>query len=172
MSSDAPDEIQTPSTPPHRASSQQMKQSLLADQQPDTEMSPPIARRATSTTSTRPQPEEGQPNLSTSEDGLTESEATARLREYGRNELPELRVPKWKIFLSHFTGIMPGMIMLAVLIEAILAEWPDFWTLLTLLFLNGFVGFWEDMRAGDAVAALKASLKPEAQVLDRPQPSA
>ena len=35
---------------------------------------------------------------------------------------------------------------------------------LTLLFLNGFVGFWEDMRAGDAVAALKASLKPEAHV--------
>merc|ERR1719326_473235 len=35
---------------------------------------------------------------------------------------------------------------------------------MALLFLNGFVGFWEDMRAGDAVAALKASLKPEAQV--------
>ena len=100
----------------------------------------------------------------TGEDGLSESEAQQRLAQYGKNELPDVRIPKWKIFLSHFTGIMPGMIILAVLIELLLQEWPDFSTLLALLFLNGFVGFWEDMRAGDAVAALKASLKPEASV--------
>ena len=40
----------------------------------------------------------------------------------------------------------------------------DFAVLSGLLFLNGFIGFWEAARAGDAVAALKASLKPEAQV--------
>jgi H+-transporting ATPase len=59
---------------------------------------------------------------------------------------------------------MPGMIIVAVLVEGFLQEWPDFGTLLTLLFLNGAVGFWEDLRAGDAVAALKASLKPIATV--------
>jgi H+-transporting ATPase len=90
--------------------------------------------------------------------------ASSRLREYGRNELPDIRVPKWKIFLSHFTGIMPGMIITAICLEGLLQEWPDFFTLLTLLILNGSIGFWEDMRAGDAVAALKASLKPEATV--------
>ena len=58
---------------------------------------------------------------------------------------------------------MPGMIVAAIVIEGLLKEWPDFYTLLTLLFLNGAVGFYEDLRSGDAVEALKASLKPEAQ---------
>lgn len=100
----------------------------------------------------------------TGHDGLSEDEAMERLKTWGRNQLPDLRVPKWKLFLSHFTGIMPGMIIVAVLVEGFLQEWPDFGTLLTLLFLNGAVGFWEDLRAGDAVAALKASLKPIATV--------
>lgn len=98
------------------------------------------------------------------ETGLSEDVATERLREFGRNELPDIRVPKWKVFVSHFTGIMPCMIILAITLEGLLQEWPDFCTLLTLLILNGSIGFWEDMRAGDAVAALKASLKPEATV--------
>ena len=102
--------------------------------------------------------------LDTGPSGLSGEEASRRLSQYGRNELPDARVPKWRLFLSHFTGIMPGMIILAAFIEGLLQAWPDFWTLLSLLFLNGAVGFWEDMRAGDAVAALKASLKPEAQV--------
>lgn len=67
--------------------------------------------------------------LSTSEEGLTNEEAARRLEAYGRNELPDIRVPKWRIFLSHFTGIMPGMIILAVVIEGMLQEWPDFFTL-------------------------------------------
>ena len=102
--------------------------------------------------------------METGHDGLSEDEAMERLKTWGRNQLPDLRVPKWKLFLSHFTGIMPGMIIVAVLVEGFLQEWPDFGTLLTLLFLNGAVGFWEDLRAGDAVAALKASLKPIATV--------
>jgi H+-transporting ATPase len=100
----------------------------------------------------------------TSEEGLDEAEAEIRLKQFGLNELPDNATPWYVIFLSHFTGLMPGMIVLACLIEYLLKEWPDFYTLMTLLFLNGFVGFWEDMRAGDAVAALKASLKPEATV--------
>jgi len=103
-------------------------------------------------------------DLQTGEDGLSEEEAARRLLQHGRNELPDLRTPKWRIFLSHFTGIMPGTIIIAIIIEGLLQEWPDMSTLTALLLLNGFVGFFEDMRAGDAVAALKASLKPEAQV--------
>jgi H+-transporting ATPase len=59
---------------------------------------------------------------------------------------------------------MPCMIWAAILIEAYIADWPNFWVLLFLQILNGSVGFYEDSKAGDAVAALKASLKPEAQV--------
>lgn len=40
----------------------------------------------------------------------------------------------------------------------------NFWVLLSLQLINGLVGFHEDSKAGDAVAALKASLKPKAMV--------
>ena len=109
-------------------------------------------------------PEFDEAMMKTGHDGLSEKEAAMRLKMYGRNELPDMSVSKWEMFLSHFTGIMPGMIIAAICIEGLLKEWPDFYTLLTLLFLNGAVGFYEDLRSGDAVAALKASLKPVAVV--------
>lgn len=56
------------------------------------------------------------------------------------------------------------MIWIAIIIEAIELNWLDFMVLLALQILNGTVGFIEDMKAGDAVAALKNSLKPEAHV--------
>ena len=92
------------------------------------------------------------------------SEAMRRLERYGRNELEEKVKSKLKIFIGHFTGPMPCMIWAAILIEAYIADWPNFWVLLFLQCLNGTVGFYEDSKAGDAVAALKASLKPSAQV--------
>ena len=41
---------------------------------------------------------------------------------------------------------------------------PDFFVLLVLQILNCVIGWYEDTKAGNAVAALKASLKPEANV--------
>merc|ERR1719399_851371 len=64
--------------------------------------------------------------------------------KYGRNELPEKTVPKWYIFLSLFWQPMP--------------------ILLIIQFANASIAFYEINKAGDAVAALKASLKPEATV--------
>ena len=167
------------SVTPTKPTSKQMKKSLLTDQDAggfdDHEMSPMPMRsdevaeengggggHGGSTEDMQVDIDESL--LMTDEHGLSDNEAEQRLLKFGRNELPDVRVPKWKIFLSHFTGIMPGMIIAAICIEGILTEWPDFAVLSGLLFLNGFIGFWEDMRAGDAVAALKASLKPEAQV--------
>ena len=162
---------ETPSThtPPSRVSARQMKRSLLTDQDVGgTEVSPSAAgsdaQEFGAETAEAVVDMESLLSATDEETGLSEDVATERLREFGRNELPDIRVPKWKVFVSHFTGIMPCMIILAITLEGLLQEWPDFCTLLTLLILNGSIGFWEDMRAGDAVAALKASLKPEATV--------
>ena len=43
-------------------------------------------------------------------------------------------------------------------------DWSDFFVLLTLQILNATIGWYEDMKAGNAVAALKASLRPSANV--------
>jgi len=102
--------------------------------------------------------------LDTGADGLQSQEAQRRLQEFGRNELEEKTKSKWVILRHHFTGPMPIMIWAAILIEAIITDWANMGVLLFLQMVNGLVGFHEDCKAGDAVAALKASLKPEATV--------
>jgi H+-transporting ATPase len=57
-----------------------------------------------------------------------------------------------------------SMIWLAAIVEAAILSWTDMGILLGIQFINAFLGFYETTKAGDAVAALRASLKPEATV--------
>lgn len=97
-------------------------------------------------------------------EGLTTQEAAALLEQYGKNELPEKVVPKWYIFLSLFWQPMPIMIWIAAFIEYEIHNPVDMTILLIIQFANAGIAFYEINKAGDAVAALKASLKPEATV--------
>lgn len=96
--------------------------------------------------------------------GLTSMEAKELMNYYGRNELPEKTVPKWYIFVSLLWEPMPVMIWIAIVIEAILGKWMDMGILLGIQSANASIAFYETTKAGDAVAALKASLKPLATV--------
>mmetsp|Transcript_19959 Transcript_19959/g.33403 ORF Transcript_19959/g.33403 Transcript_19959/m.33403 type:complete len:906 (+) Transcript_19959:83-2800(+) len=96
--------------------------------------------------------------------GLTTSEAEALLKQWGRNELEEHHKPKWLIFLEQLKEPMPIMIWLAAFTEASIQNWPDMGILLAIQFINASISFYEITKAGDAVAALKASLKPLATV--------
>lgn len=97
-------------------------------------------------------------------EGLTSSRAQELMDKYGRNELPEKTVPKWYIFLSLFWQPMPIMIWIAIFIEYAINNPLDMTILLIIQFANASIAFYEINKAGDAVAALKASLKPEATV--------
>jgi H+-transporting ATPase len=94
--------------------------------------------------------------------GLTSEKAAELLEKYGKNELPDNVDPKWLIFVRQFIAPMPIMIWLAVFIEAGIQNWLDMGILLGIQFTNGFISFYETTKAGDAVAALKSSLKPVA----------
>ena len=59
---------------------------------------------------------------------------------------------------------MPIMIWIAAITEAAIKNWPDMGILLMIQFVNASLGFYEIVKAGDAVAALKKSLKPLATV--------
>jgi H+-transporting ATPase len=96
--------------------------------------------------------------------GLTDSEAAELLRRWGRNELPEKVVPKWYIFLSQLWQPMPIMIWIAAIVEAAIQNYIDMAILLFIQLANATIGYYEISKAGDAVAALKKSLKPEATV--------
>lgn len=102
--------------------------------------------------------------LDASGDGLSHAEAQARLKQYGFNELPEEKVNPIIKFLSYFWGPIPWMIEVAAILSAVLHHWEDFFIILALLLMNAGVGFWEEFQAGNAVAALKATLALQARV--------
>eukprot|EP00301_Raphidiophrys_heterophryoidea_P025115 c8348_g1_i1.p1 GENE.c8348_g1_i1~~c8348_g1_i1.p1 ORF type:complete len:1041 (+),score=160.95 c8348_g1_i1:167-3124(+) len=97
-------------------------------------------------------------------EGLTNEEAAKRLLEYGLNSLPEKIVPKWYLFCSQLWQPMPIMIWIAAAIELGIENWPDAAILLGIQFSNATLAFYETNKAGNAVAALKAAMKPEATV--------
>ena len=84
---------------------------------------------------------------------------------YGYNELEEKQRNKLKEFLKYFCwGPMPIMIWLAIPVEAIQTDWADFAVLLSLQIINGTLEWYEDSKAADAIAALKQSVAPSANV--------
>ena len=102
--------------------------------------------------------------LESSPDGLSQVEAASRLGRYGPNEIAEKKTNEILKFLGYFWGPIPWMIEAAVVLSAAAQHWPDFGIILVLLLANAMVGFWEEHQAGNAIAALKATLAIKARV--------
>jgi H+-transporting ATPase len=103
--------------------------------------------------------------LNTSSAGLSQAEATARLAEYGANEIVEKKTNPLLKLLSYFWGPIPWMIEVALILSGLVRHWPDFIIILLLLVANACVGFWEERQAGNAIEALKAKLAIKARVI-------
>ena len=103
-----------------------------------------------------------QTKLGSTPDGLSQNEAQKRLTQYGPNEIPEKKTNLFLKFLSYFWGPIPWMIEGAVILSGMVKHWLDFFIILFLLFSNAVVAFWEERQAGNAIAALKATLATKA----------
>ncbi len=102
--------------------------------------------------------------LDSSDDGLSQPEATRRLSRYGPNEIPEKKSNPLLKLLTYFWGPIPWMIEIAVILSGVLRHWPDFSIILVLLLANATVGFTEEHSAGKAIDALRAQLAVTARV--------
>jgi H+-transporting ATPase len=100
-----------------------------------------------------------------SKNGLSSDEAIRRLTQYGPNALEDQTESKWHKLLSYFWGPLPFLIEAAAIISALRRDWPDFIVVTGLLLYNAAVGFWQDNKAANALAALKKGLAPRARVL-------
>src|SRR5262245_50984961 len=98
-----------------------------------------------------------------SKNGLSSDEAKRRLAQYGRNALEDRTESKWHKLLSYFWGPLPFLIEAAAVISALRRDWPDFAVVTGLLLYNAAVGFWQDNKAANALAALKKGLAPRAR---------
>jgi len=94
--------------------------------------------------------------------GLTSPEASRRLSENGPNELRAApRVPTWRRVLSHFQDPLVYLLLAAIAIALVawvikgLVGWPvDAIVIATIVLLNAVLGYVQEAKAQNAVAAL------------------
>jgi H+-transporting ATPase len=98
-------------------------------------------------------------------DGLTQEEATARLKKDGPNAIEEKHLSPLKRFLTFLWGPIPWMIEIAAVLSAVVRHWEDFVIIFFMLALNAVVGFWEEFKADNEIEALKKNLALHARVL-------
>ena len=100
--------------------------------------------------------------------GLPSGELADRLRLHGRNELPtEPPVPAWRRFLAQFRDVLTILLLVATVVSFV-AWWIErespipyeALTILAIVILNGVLGFVQESRAEQAVAALEAMTAP------------
>jgi len=100
------------------------------------------------------------------ERGLTTAEVTARLKQYGPNELVEREGPPfWKLLLNQFNQFLVIILIAAALISFVLGEWLDGGAIMTIVILNAIIGVVQESKAEEALAALKKLAAPEAKVI-------
>ncbi len=104
--------------------------------------------------------------LKTSEKGLSEDEASLRLKEYGLNQIRETRKRKpLMIFLEQFSSFLVYILIIAAVISALINHWIDFFAILAIILLNTILGFFQQYRAERAIENLKHILVPSARVV-------
>jgi len=97
--------------------------------------------------------------------GLTSTEAKARLEKYGPNALVEKKKSDLQKFLAYFWGPIPWMIEAAAIMSIVVGDWGDFAIITGLLVFNALLGFFEEREASSALDALKDSLALQARAL-------
>ena len=100
------------------------------------------------------------------ERGLDGPSAAERLDRYGPNQLTESPpVPVWRRFLDQFQALVIWILIVAAVIAGALGEWVDTLAILAIVLLNGVLGFLQEERAEQALAALRRLSAPLAKVL-------
>lgn len=110
--------------------------------------------------------------------GLSGAEAQTRLAQHGPNALPEVPpVPRWRVFLAQFQNPLTILLLVATAISVVawLLEREEALpfeaiTIMVIVLLNAVLGYVQEARAEQAVAALQAMAAPQARVLRDGQP--
>ena len=88
--------------------------------------------------------------------GLGSRDAAERLEAVGPNELDEgARMPAWRLLVHQFTNTMILVLAAAGAVTFFIGERTDTVVIVVIVLLNGVVGFVQEYRAEQAVAALK-----------------
>src|SRR5512134_3732729 len=105
-------------------------------------------------------------NLEAHEHGLTASQATARLAQYGPNQLQEAPRPTfWHMLWEQLNNFVVILLIVASIISALLGDYVEAAAIMAIVVLNAVLGIVQERRAEEALAALKKLAAPDAQIL-------
>lgn len=98
--------------------------------------------------------------------GLSTAEAAARLKTYGHNKLPEPKRRSALIrLLLQLHNILIYVLLVAALVTALLGHWIDTSVIVAVVLANALIGFLQEGKAENAMAAIRHMLAPHAHVL-------
>ena len=104
--------------------------------------------------------------LETSPEGLDDAAVARRLAEHGRNELPTPPAPHpLRRLLAQFNNTLILFLLAAAAVAALLTHWLDASVILAVVLINTLIGFVQEGRAEQALAALRSMIAPSARVL-------
>ncbi len=97
--------------------------------------------------------------------GLEEGEATARLARFGENRLIEATPrPVWLKFLDQFRNLLVIVLLFAAALSWAISDIKDAAVILVVVLFNAGLGFYQEHRAEQTLAALKSMLAARARV--------
>jgi Ca2+-transporting ATPase len=97
--------------------------------------------------------------------GLGLDEVKTRRKRYGANRLPEAPPRSaWLVFFSQFKSILILILIGAALLAALIGNAKDALVILGVVVVNALVGFYQEYRAEQSLAALKEMLPVRARV--------
>jgi Ca2+-transporting ATPase len=97
--------------------------------------------------------------------GLSSEEARERLERFGSNELEEQdAVSSWRILLRQFQELMVIILIVAAIVSLALGEIIDTVVIMAIVFINAAIGYSQEQRAEQAMAALKKMAIPTVRV--------
>jgi len=109
--------------------------------------------------------EEALRHMNSGQTGLTEAQASHRLRQYGANLLsaPE-RFGHFALLFRQFKSPISALLIIAAILAAILRDTADASIILIILLISGLLGFWQERGAANAMKKLQALVQLRAKV--------
>jgi P-type Ca2+ transporter type 2C len=103
--------------------------------------------------------------LKVTNSGLSYAGARQRLEQYGANEVQEQgNRSRWQILVSQLTGVMTLVLIAAAVISVFLGDVVDAVVILAIVVLNAALGYSQEYRAEQSMAALKRLSAPTVRV--------
>ncbi len=100
------------------------------------------------------------------DEGLAADEVSQRQQRHGPNRLPEAAPRRWwQRLADQFRDFMILVLLAAAVVSGLIGDLTDTVVILIIVVLNALIGFWQELRADQALKALSQMAAPRATVV-------